>query len=447
MSQNRSGRRPGVQGKKRGNKMNQRIQDQSGVAMATAVMVLAIVVVIVAGIVVVSVTQASTIQNNERAMLAFNYAESGIDYVLAKVRVDQAYPGSTTETTTIVPGVITGTGTLYVRVLNSGGSAPTITVTAWAVLPASGTQAPMAQRAIEAKIGTLTSGAGGGNLYSKRPITANGSIKINRESGSGKFEITYNGGEGPAILSNSPTPPSVVFSDGARLEGDPSPVVVGYVPGSGVAGIELPNVAVQSEPQLVEQMDWDYWSDKAQEGSTLPTSAWTTNWMTVQGPTFVNGDLLIKANHITLSGVFYVVGTVTISSNHIYGDFTLIANKIYISDAGGNGTVNVYGTSAFLSRGNFEINHNSSLDFVDPTKGTFIYADGDFLGYNKAILNLYGAIAVQGDIDWGVGAQVKMVWKDVLGTPGLPPPGFDDYKSSFDPIITAWREVQPPPEP
>jgi hypothetical protein len=301
----------------------------------------------------------------------------------------------------------------------------------------------MAQRAIEAKIGTLTSGAGGGNIYSKRPLTANGTITINGGPGKDKFGITYNGGEGPAILSNSQTSPSVDFNS-ATLQGDPSPIGVGYVPpGGGVDGIGS-NTPVPSIAQPIPPMNWAYWDNAAIGSSPPPASPWSTNNMTVQGPKTLVGNLLINANNINLRGVIEVTGTVTISSGHIYGDFTLIANKIYI---GGNGTVKVHNNSAFLSKGNFEISHDASLDFVDPTKGTFIYADGDFIGSNTAIVHLYGSVAVQGNINWNVGAQVQIVWKDVLGTPGLPPPGFDDYQSSFDPIITAWKEVQPPPGP
>jgi hypothetical protein len=398
------------------------MKSEKGLALITVIIVFAIVLVAVSATVILARSEISTSKNLERGTEVLHDAEAGISWAAAQLKANLNFTAST-------PTVPFGFPNVRVLVGQSQ-DGRTVTVTAWATDPSLGDY-PEAKRAIRATFQVRIE-----QQYSQRPFTANGTISFGSGQGSNKFAINYQGGTGPAILSNTSTKnPSVIFTD-VQFSGDPTTPTIGYVAGGGVQPSSYKSA--EYPPQPVPSMDWDYWKTTASSGGTIPGGTWSTNEMTVTGPKLINGDLVINANNITLNGVFYVTGTVTIGANHIYGDFTLVSEKDIVFTE--NGTIQIHGNTAFLAKGNVIIDHQASL-WYDDQKAGLIYAQGDFLGGNGAIMNFNGAISVQGSIDFDIGAQVNITWRDVINTPGLQPPGFSGLAT---PVLESWAEVAPP---
>lgn len=401
--------------------MNRRTRDQNGVALATVVMVLAIVAIIASGMVLIAITQTSTIKNNERAVDAFVYAEAGIEWAQAHLLQQRSFL-SGTYTVTVASAEVS-TVTVYVQISNPSTTSMTAWVTSQAQIAGYGTDFPEARRAIYADFEL-----GGG--YSRRPITANGTIGIEGNSplkfeGPGVDEMKA--ANLPIVLSNSPTTnPSVSIE---KLKDSTLPI--GYVAGGGVGGAIKNGIEVL--PDNVPDQNWDEWKRLAENPSTTHTGTYYEGNYSLSETNPFPGETRPLIIYVT--GTTYIPAVETKGSFKPNYSFTLVSEGPIILTQ--NANITFGGDCALITRGDIKINQGASATF---SGATLLYAAGDFKFESGGAVKLNGggSISVQGDLTWDYSGDPVITYKDVGNSNGLIPGLLRDFANR-----TIWKEVNP----
>lgn len=416
-------------------KRRETLNHQSGIALATVVLVLAIVAIITSGMVLIAITQTSTIKNNVRAVDAFVYAEAGIEWAQAHLLdkrsfASDPYNPAYTGTKYTVPfqsgeteTATTGTVTVAVWIYNN---MMTASVTSRAEIAGYGVDFPEAKRAIEASF-NLSGG------YSNYAMKADEQIVFSGENTN--IEINNVGGSGPSVLSNFDQGDSVIFN-GNKLTGNPDPVI-GYVEGGGVDFDGLSHdpdaTAVKTATDWVELMPFDILNAQAMAGIiTLTSTTWLKN-TTHTGPCYVNGDLNLSGNNIVINGLVYVEGRIFISGpkTGISGTMNLVANGEIRFDKNANTTFS--GNVGLITKSTFILDQSASLG-IDVG---LIWAGDDITVGTSGRVDISGSIVSKGSIDFDINSYLTLTWKDITNTGNLPGLGRDSA------TMRLWKEVPP----
>jgi hypothetical protein len=379
---------------------------QQGVALITAVFLLAISVVAIGATISLTYTDLSTVVSNQRAQKAFSLAEAGIDWAAAKLRVDSMFA----LTSTILNFE---SGTSSVSVTHDGNQ--TIVVSQ-SKIDGLGSATPTAQRAIRATF-TTTIGYNASALW-HRAISADG-----RLTGTGNIYINFDDpAKGPTGQSNQAQTNSIDFSGNIDVNGSPG---LGYVPGGSAnlrGNIHTTTGTVQ--PETIPTPNIPYWRALAQASGHLYSGNQKFQGNYSFNGLYVNGDLRLDGN-ATLNGVIFAEGDITVAGNFT-GNATFVSAKSIkmsgnVDISGMEGTAMIAGTTLGLS-GNKQI------------RG-YLYAGGAATWTGNA--NLVGAITAKGDITFHGNVDIR--YHDFTDEPDFLPPGFLTSNSSL--LLLSWEEI------
>jgi len=380
------------------------VRNQKGLALITVIVAFAIVLLAVGAVILISRTESSTVINNQQAEVAFQLAESGIDWGAAKVRANPDFSTTTT--------IIAQTPSYVVKVsVTNDPQTKTATITSYSILSGSSVT-PTGSRAIQAafkitKKQILTAGS----LF-PRAITCNGKIEAKNNT---KITITSSVPNDISVLSNyTGSGDAVSFGNNLDLDG-----YVGIMGGAHYSGLDPDQVKVTS-PQTVRTLTEDEieaWRSAAKEEDHYFTTTGTIDW----------------GNGMEINGIYFIDGNLEID-NKFSGKGTLVVNGNLTTKNKTDITAEPF---ALIVLGNADLDMKNNAHITG-----YIYCEGDIEFKNN--LTLVGAISATGNVKIGVN-NATISYTNMGSSEEMSPPGFSTEYGVLETIF--WKEVLPPASP
>jgi len=380
------------------------VRNQKGLALITVIVAFAIVLLAVGAVILISRTESSTVINNQQAEVAFQLAESGIDWGAAKVRANPDFSTTTT--------IIAQTPSYVVKVsVTNDPQTKTATIISYSIVSGSSVT-PTGSRAIQASFEiTKKQIVTAGSLF-KRAITCNGRIDggVNSKI---KVSTPLPNEDGISILSNyNDSGNAVYFKQHLDLDGK-----IGVMDG---ASYDVP------DPSKVTVTA----SDPVKPLTEYEINAWKEA-ATKEGH-YYSGDQ-DWGNGKEFDGIYFIDGNLEVG-NKLSGKGTLVVNGDLITK---NKTEIAAEPFALIVLGNAQdlnLKNNAHI-------GGYIYCEGDISFKNNLIL--VGGISAIGSVEFKNGADIT--YTNLGSSEEMLPSGFSTEYGVLETIF--WKEVLPPASP